>query len=84
MYRVVIENPEGKVYELEYNTYEEAIELLKNNNFKQDKRNWVNGIRTAKIYRMIEIIEDELLEEEAYADYHLTRKSKNGGVIYDN
>lgn len=72
MYKVLIENPEGKVYELEYNTYQEATELLKNNNFKQDKRNWVNGIRTAKIYRATE--EDELLEEEACADYHLSKK----------
>ena len=77
MYKVLIENPEGKVYELECNTYQEAIELLKKNNFKQDEFNWVNGIRTARIQRVTEIIDDELLEEEAYADYHLSRKSKN-------
>ena len=72
MYKIVIENPEGKVYELECSTYEKAVELLKNNDFKQDELNWVNGIRTAKIYRVTE--EDELLEEEAYADYHLSKK----------
>ena len=76
MYKILIENPEEKVYELECNTYQEAVNILKNNNFKQNEFNWVNGIRTAKIYRVTEIIDDELLEEETYADYHLS-KSKS-------
>lgn len=59
MYKILIKNLEGKIYELECDTYQEAIELLKNNNFKQNKFNWINGTRTAKIYKITEIIEDE-------------------------
>ena len=71
MYNVLIENPEGIVYEVKCDTYQKAVNLLKDNNFKQDEYSWINGIRTARIQRVVEII-----EEEADEGYHLPRKSK--------